>query len=160
MEHAKVEVNPRTQFDNVYIFRVNNAYTSFLPFFTQLNSYLPHILLNITSFLLPIWSTFFYEASLLSLFSVIVKTHCETDGSFAALVAGGGAALELIKPDIWPFSSLARVKLRCQPKIIFHHKHVSVTNSSFEKNLPILDTGVQLSYQDDKGVPKYSILLR
>ena len=84
----------------------------------------------------------------------------EIDGSFAALVAGGGAALELIKPDIWPFSSLARVKLRCQPKIIFHHKHVSVTNSSFEKNLPILDTGVQLSYQDDKGVPKYSILLR
>ena len=75
-------------------------------------------------------------------------------------MAGGGAALELIKPDIWPFSSLARVKLRCQPKIIFHRKHVSVTNSSFEKNLPILDTGVQLSYQDDKGVPKYSILLR
>ena len=84
----------------------------------------------------------------------------ETDGSFAALVADGGAELELIKPDIWPFSSLARVKLRCQPKIIFHRKHVSVTNSSFEKNLPILDTGVQLSYQDDKGVPKYSILLR
>ena len=100
------------------------------------------------------------EKALAGSFSVIVKTHCETDGSFAALVAGGGAALELIKPDIWPFSSLARVKLRCQPKIIFHHKHVSVTNSSFEKNLPILDTGVQLSYQDDKGVPKYSILLR
>ena len=39
----------------------------FLPFFTQLNSYLPHILLKITSFLLPIWSTLDYEASLLSL---------------------------------------------------------------------------------------------
>ena len=39
----------------------------FLPFFTQFNSYLPHILPIITSFLLPIWSTFVYEASVLSL---------------------------------------------------------------------------------------------
>ena len=67
MSHAKDGVLLRTQFDNVYILRVNNAILHFLPFFTQLNSYLPHILLKITSFLLPIWSTFVYEASLLSL---------------------------------------------------------------------------------------------
>ena len=51
MSHAKEGVLLRTQFDNVYILRVNNASTSF---FTQFNSYLPHILLKITSFLLPI----------------------------------------------------------------------------------------------------------
>ena len=39
----------------------------FFPTFTQLTSYIPHILLEITSFLLPIWSTFVYEASVLSL---------------------------------------------------------------------------------------------
>ena len=39
----------------------------FLPLFTQFNSYLPHILLKITSFLLHIWSTIDYEASVLSL---------------------------------------------------------------------------------------------
>ena len=39
----------------------------FLPLFTQFNSYLPHIFIKITSFLLPIWSTLDYEASLLSL---------------------------------------------------------------------------------------------
>ena len=39
----------------------------FLPLFTQFNSYLPHIFIKITSFLLPIWSTIDYEASLLSL---------------------------------------------------------------------------------------------
>ena len=39
----------------------------FLPFFTQFYSYIPHILLQITSFLLPIWSFFVYEASVLSL---------------------------------------------------------------------------------------------
>ena len=39
----------------------------FFPTFTQLTSYIPHILLEITSFLLPIWSTFVNEASLLSL---------------------------------------------------------------------------------------------
>ena len=51
MSHAKEGVLLRTQFDNIYILRVNNASTSF---FTQFNSYLPHILLKITSFLLPI----------------------------------------------------------------------------------------------------------
>ena len=39
----------------------------FFPTFTQLTSYIPHILLEINSFLLPIWSTFVYEASVLSL---------------------------------------------------------------------------------------------
>ena len=49
MSHAKEGVLLRTRFDNVYILRVNNASTSF---FTQFNSYLPHILLKFTSFLL------------------------------------------------------------------------------------------------------------
>jgi len=39
----------------------------FFPTFTQLTSYIPHILLEITSFLLHIWSIFVYEASVLSL---------------------------------------------------------------------------------------------
>ena len=67
MSHAKEWVLLRTQFGNVYILGVNNASTSFLPFFTQFNSYLPHIFLKISSFLLLIWSTFVYEASVLSL---------------------------------------------------------------------------------------------
>ena len=67
MSHAKDGVLLRTQLVNVYILRVNNASTSFFSIFNTINSYLPHILLNITSFLLPIWSTFDYEASVLSL---------------------------------------------------------------------------------------------
>ena len=67
MSHAKEWVLRRTQFGNVYILGVNNASTSFFTIFHPINSYLPHILLKITSFLLPIWSTFVYEASLLSL---------------------------------------------------------------------------------------------
>ena len=65
--HTKEWVLLGTQFDNVYILRLNNVTTSFLPFLSQFNSYLPHILPKITSFLLPIWSTFVYEASLLTL---------------------------------------------------------------------------------------------
>ena len=39
----------------------------FLPIFTHLTSYILHISLKITSYLLPIWSTFTYEGSVLSL---------------------------------------------------------------------------------------------
>ena len=75
MSHAKEWVLLGTQFNNVYILRVSTHLLHFLPYFTQLNSYLPHILLKITSFLLPIWSTFVYEASVLSLPLLTYSDH-------------------------------------------------------------------------------------
>ena len=76
ISHAKDGVLLRTQLVNVYILRVNNASTSFFTIFHPIISYLPHILLKITSFLLPIWSTFDYEASVLSLdFRFLIYTR-------------------------------------------------------------------------------------